>query len=218
LYYKSKISPQNSYIFRYIYDYGALVGSEKTSVALPIDYTRWYDLIAQTLDIKYAYTENDQRIIMWLVVEFAKIYKTTLGGNSKGVLSLEDFVNLGLLVLVQKPEIKLEQEKLVQKNYIQHIWCELLAQKRLQRHYIIYKDATASAIQLLTVYLTPTNEEIAKHTNLKSTSHWYDTYHYVIQLFLKRNKIDGDSEAYFNRNNLKKTIMTYNYSATLHTC
>jgi hypothetical protein len=41
---------------------------------------------------------------------------------------------------------------------------------------------------------------------------------YVIQLFLKRYTIESNSAPLFTRNNLKKTIMTYNYSATLHTC
>jgi hypothetical protein len=40
LYYKSRISPQNTYIFRYIYDYGANNAKEATGVALPIDYKK----------------------------------------------------------------------------------------------------------------------------------------------------------------------------------
>jgi hypothetical protein len=122
------------------------------------------------------------------------------------------------MVITQKPETSLTQEKTLQKNYIQHVFNELLEQKTPKRRYIVYKDATASAIQLLTLYLIPSSEEVAKYANLKSITHWYDTYHYIIQLYLKKYKINEDSIPYFTRSNLKKTIMTYNYSATLFTC
>jgi DNA-directed RNA polymerase len=39
LYYKSKISPQSTYLFRYIYDYGQkIIGDAGVATALPINY------------------------------------------------------------------------------------------------------------------------------------------------------------------------------------
>ncbi len=218
LYYKSRISPQNTYIFRYIYDYGAGESKDSASLVLPIDYEHWYKVIAKGINIKHVYNEQERRIIFWLLIEVAKIYKSALGNTSRGAQSIEDLINIGLTVLTQKPVISLDPEKTAQKNYIQYIWDELLDGGYLRRQYIIYKDATASAIQLITLYLVPTSEEIAEYANLKSTTKWYDTYMYIIQLFLKKYNIEGSSLPYFTRRNLKKTIMTYNYSATLHTC
>ncbi len=41
LYYKSRISPQNSYLFRYIYDYGRKdIENKDLGLALPIAYEK----------------------------------------------------------------------------------------------------------------------------------------------------------------------------------
>jgi len=41
LYYKSRISPQNTYLFRYIYDYGVHEADEnEQGLELPIDYEK----------------------------------------------------------------------------------------------------------------------------------------------------------------------------------
>jgi len=88
----------------------------------------------------------------------------------------------------------------------------------LDRQYIIFKDATASAIQLLALRLTPASQQIIHYTNLSSLEYWYDTYYFVIEWFLDETEVQITSKKYFKRQYLKKTIMTYNYAATEFTC
>jgi hypothetical protein len=85
-------------------------------------------------------------------------------------------------------------------------------------NFIIFKDATASALQLLTLVLNVKNKQLTQIFNLNSTSAWYDPYTYIIGLYLKEAGLELKFFKYFNRKYLKKTIMTYNYSATLYTC
>jgi hypothetical protein len=66
-------------------------------------------------------TEQAQRIRFWLVIEFAKIYKSALGGPNKGVLSIEDLINIGCEALTQKPSVALDPEKMAQKSYVYYI-------------------------------------------------------------------------------------------------
>lgn len=219
LYYKSKISPQNTYLFRYIYDYGAYRQEYlDIDLALPIDYQSWYEVIKQSLGLQISLREVEKRILFWLVIEFAKLQKNLHTEAYNGVYSIENFIHLGLQIAYQGAFVTTDTEKSIQYNYIMYIWNELTTQQTLSRHYLIYKDATASAIQLLTVYLGPVSKEIAIYTNLDSYTHWYDTYHYIIRLFKETHVLQAESQSLFTRTNLKKTIMTYNYSATFYTC
>jgi hypothetical protein len=85
-------------------------------------------------------------------------------------------------------------------------------------NFIIFKDATASALQLLTLVLNVRDKQLTEIFNLNSKSAWFDPYTYIISLFLKDNIVEDKYKGFFIRKYLKKTIMTYNYSATLYTC
>ncbi len=108
---------------------------------------------------------------MWLIIEFAKLQKTENIELYGGAFSIENLIQLGIQVLYREKHENLDTEKEVQYNYTKYIWDMLLQKKTLDRYYIIYKDATASAIQLLTTYLGPINTEIAIHANLMSETH-----------------------------------------------
>jgi hypothetical protein len=73
------------------------------------------------LNTEAKYTEQAQRIRFWLVIEFAKIYKSVLGEPNKGVLSIEDLINIGCEALTQKPSVTLDPEKMAQKSYVYYI-------------------------------------------------------------------------------------------------
>lgn len=103
-------------------------------------------------------------------MEFAKLQKTAYIDVYKGCFSLENLIQIGVQALFQEKLESHDVEKEVQFKYIKYIWNELLQKQTLTRHYIIYKDATASAIQLLTMYLGPVNTETAIHANLLSTN------------------------------------------------
>jgi len=161
---------------------------------------------------------KNRRLVFWLVVELAKLVKGRYVNKYGGSLSIGQFIELGVSVYLQKTGALLELDKRIQYNYIMHVLNEVLAHRRLLRDYIVYKDATASAIQLLTLLLQPAQGDIKRYANLSSQDTWYDTYYYIIEIFLRGASIGTDSRPYFTREFLKKTIMTYNYAATLYTC
>lgn len=222
IYLKSRISPQASYLFRYIYDYGPLKTGNSQNIgaaaALPLEYERWFIFIAQHIEWFNVLNEADKRLLFWLLIELAKIVKNRFIKKYEGKLHIQQFLEIGLDVLMAEVEGAMELEKKVQKNYIMYIIKQLKINNWLERDYIIYKDATASAIQLLTYLLGPATSEIKTYANLNSVDSWYDTYYYIISLFIKTQELNPDIAQFFTREFLKQTIMTYNYAATLFTC
>ncbi len=80
--------------------------------------------------------------------------------------------------------------------------------------FAFYFDATASGLQMLALMLEPKSQEIAESLNLKSTSHWFDTYDYLINKFRELHDIRDDVKHLFVRKNLKNSIMVANYGGT----
>lgn len=219
IYLKSRISPQASHIFRYIYDYGVLEDTETYAEnILPIDYNKWYNFIKYKLNSKICLNLKNQRLLFWLILELAKLVKGQVIEKYQGKITISQFIDLGIDTYLQVFEPILDFEKRVQQNYIIHIINQLLNMGVLKRNYIIYKDATASAIQILTLLLQPANLEIMVYANLNSNDCWYDTYYYIISKYINNYEINFESRPFFTRDFLKKTIMTYNYAATLYTC
>lgn len=90
---------------------------------------------------------------------------------------------------------------------------------------LISKDATASVFQHSGKVLGFINENASKICNLNDEEFWYDTYQFIIDHFfenyekcLKESNIGDYYLNIFNRENLKKTIMTEKYSASYRTC
>lgn len=219
IYLKSKISPQTSHLFRYIYDYGPQTTLKNLGEgALPINYSKLFFYLKTHIEQLPELDDNNQRLFVWLFIELAKLVKSKYITRYDGRLTIEQFVELGVKIYTNSIETPLDLEKRIQKTYIMHIINEILTNRHLKRDYIIYKDATASAIQLLTLLLRPAKPEIKLYANLNSNDSWYDTYYYIIKMFLHENEIDAASRPFFTREYLKKTIMTYNYAATLYTC
>jgi hypothetical protein len=116
----------------------------------------------------------------------------------------------------QKAVEELEFEKRLELIFIKTVFERV--NSGVEFNFIIFKDATASALQLLTLVLNVKNKELIKIFNLSSADTWYDPYTYIIGLFLVEGGVAPKYFKFFSRKYLKKTIMTYNYSATLFTC
>jgi hypothetical protein len=122
-------------------------------------------------------------------------------------------------IINNKRKLSFEEEL----QYIYIISCLEDLNKGLYKKLIIYKDATASGIQILTVILGANNDETLKHCNLRSFDSWYDTYMYIINLFVNKYMYELEKIAennyvdYIKRADLKRSIMTYVYGASKKT-
>lgn len=122
-------------------------------------------------------------------------------------------------IINNKKKLSFEEEL----QYIYIVSCLEDLNRGLYKKLIIYKDATASGIQLLTVVLGANNDETLKHCNLRSFNNWYDTYMYIINLFVSKymyeleKLTENNYNDYIKRSDLKRSIMTYVYGASKKT-
>lgn len=144
--------------------------------------------------------------------EIGKIFKNELIIKHQGILCDKILIEFSLNKLKNKSNIIWDNlNDCIEFNYIIFLFNEIKQTK--PRRLIVFKDATASGIQLLTLLLGVTNQETLKFCNLFSGKFWYDTYYFIIKLFLdKYPTTNVIVEKYFTRKYLKKVIMTYNYS------
>jgi hypothetical protein len=218
LYVDSVISYQSSKIFRHLYGYkiGWQLNKEKsiiTNIEGHLDTIKLNTSFA--LDYPHIDFENNKKEIFWLFIEIAKIFKNNYLKTNKYELTTEELIQIGIFHY-NCDENELDFEKLIEYEYIKSIFYRLNTKSTF--NFIIFKDATASALQLLTLVLGIGDKALVEIFNLKSTTSWYDPYTYIIGLFLKQTIVEKRFLKYFCRKYLKKTIMTYNYSASLHTC
>jgi hypothetical protein len=100
-----------------------------------------------------------------------KLFKTNILVLNNGVLNDLDFIKNGIDIFYKFKNNSLNCS-FNEKLEILNILCMF---KDVEKHnfkkYILYKDATASGIQLLTVILGASNENILKICNLNSTEY-----------------------------------------------
>ena len=218
LYIDSVASYQSAKIFRHLYGYA--INIEKTSSeSVVVDLDKYINIICKEttliLDYPNIDTAKQRKEIFWLFIEIAKIFKNSLLNHEKYSLSTEELIRLAIKYYAYDI-VLLDLEKKLEFIFIKTILRELNLGSNF--NFIIFKDSTASALQLLTLVLNVKNKQLTEIFNLNSKTTWYDPYTYIIMLFLQETNISPKFLKYFNRNFLKKTIMTYNYSATLYTC
>jgi hypothetical protein len=225
IYPKSCVSPAGHKIFRYLYYYGFYTEKELKNLNLnPINIEikqilinsflfKIYDKIdlSNIIDLHYSY---------WCIFEIGKIFKNQLSLKKNGKFSDKDLLVFACDMTNQiiDGSLELSFEEKLEYQYIISGLKNL--NERKYKKLIIYKDATASGIQLLTIILGAQNEEILQNCNLKSSDYWYDTYFYIIRLFIQKNKkeindliVKDQFDIYINRKSLKSSIMTYVYGA-----
>jgi hypothetical protein len=136
--------------------------------------------------------------------------------KNKTKTSLEDFIREGSYYVLnkKKKELKLKDEMEV-IHYLDII--ESLNKEKIKKR-VILKDATASVIQNLIKILGPKDQDSLNLANLGDSNYWYDPYSHILNKF-KNSFVEEKREImYFNRNTIKKTIMTTPYSAGENTC
>ena len=157
-----------------------------------------------------------QYYIFVIFFELGKLKKNHLISIKEGRLHEDDFIELGIGFYNRFETTQIEIDELLESIALINLLSSLNNDIYLKTP--IYKDATASAIQLLTILLGPANAQVLKEVNLNHDDFWYDTYYWIIKRFWEVHTIEEELKPYFTRQALKKTIMTYNYQATYQTC
>lgn len=157
--------------------------------------------------------------IMWCLIDLAKHYKNEITKDCK--ISLEDFIKKGLEIFKKAKNITYIDENLdfdqnLEINKVCIIINELIA-GNITKKYYLNKDTTASVLQHLLKILGIRDEKALELCNLAGNNVWTDPYMVILDNFFKNNTINEVSKLFFNRNNLKRVMMTYYYSVTYYT-
>ena len=209
---------------RFLFYYGNYTFQEQTILKqnLPDVSSDIINKILQKTNIQQTYPNiniNDRIVHYYLFIiffELGKFKKNTALQQKDGKLNQNEFIDLGINYYDEFFTKTIGFDDFLESSPLIALLGSL--NNQIYQKYPIYKDATASAIQLLLVLLGPANSQILKEANLFCDNFWYDTYFWIIKRFLEETVIDSEIKCYFNRNTLKKTIMTYNYQATYQTC
>lgn len=219
IYLDSKISPTSSRIYRHLYHYGYYSEEELQLNNIKLNESKAFNIIKNKFYI-IKDLENEsfklfnltkKNILLWLILELGKINKKNIMKN--GEIKLEDFIKNGYEIFLRK-EIPNDFEEKIIYLKITDALDSLLKNKKIKKT-IIYKDSTASVLQHLTKLLGFKSEKILEIMNINAAETWSDPYTYIINLYKIRYPIkDERIIKIFNRKNLKKLIMTINYSLT----
>lgn len=227
LYADSPISYTNNIWFRYCFFYGNYKKSEiedfkKKIEEKDIDY---FPLILENLKLNDEFELLDlndkfnQYYLSQIFLQFGKIFKNNLVDLNNGCISREDFIKLGLENFNSDLWVELDLNKQIELWSLKFILIGMCA--GIYKKIPLFRDATASGIQVLTLLLDVKSFDYFRWVNFIDEDIWYDTYYLIIDVFKKKffkNNTTSNLEKYFNRKNLKKTIMTYNYNATYLRC
>ena len=216
-YFDDYISPTFSKLTRLSFFYGYYEKIDLDSVKLDLIEPHINEQIKETISkvakkFNIPYENYAISTIFWVLIGIGK----NLIEKNKTKTSLEDFITEGSLYVLnkKKKELKLKDEIEV-IHYLDII--ESLNKKKIEKR-VILKDATASVIQNLIKILGPKDQESLNLANLGDSNYWYDPYSHILNKF-KNSFVEEKKEImYFNRNTIKKTIMTTPYSAGESTC
>lgn len=224
IYSHSTISPIGNRLFRYLYSLG--VYSKKEVANFTFDNLNLKSEVVEiftTSGFKLSHPNINLNCdvsiyyIFTAFFEFGKIFKKKYLEKFNGKLSLKNFLQIGV---VEYFNFNIESEQL--ETILEYLYIKNILTKANRGEFskiIIYKDATASAIQLLMLVLGAAKDDGLEICNLTNNTCWVDTYYHIINLFKSSyNFTNPTLSKYFTRSSLKKTIMTYNYEATLWRC
>lgn len=215
LYSDSKLNYSNNRWVRCLLDFGEFTEQEICNFTLALrDQIVWNNSLTNLFQ-----TSNDLHkfFIISIFYELGKIIKSS-GVDYNGVLEYQDFIDLGYKLYLDEDNIKYDLKDL--DLYEKQIFVFKLNNHTqfYKKKFIFYKDATASGLQMLGLILKPKNDEVAKWLNLQSNKYYFDTYMFIITLFLQKNLIPDEFKKFFTRKTLKKTIMIFNYQGSYYTC
>lgn len=224
LYADSPISYTNNIFFRHLYHYGIYSTEELTSILPTIHVSQGeIDLILKKSEIFKRYSKLDlkNKIVLYYIItiffEIGKCFKNKILDKNEGRITKLQFIELGVDVFNAN---NVELEKLDKKL---EYWSLTFLLESVENNVFlkipIFKDATASGLQMLCLILGAKSIDTYKINNLLEVDVWYDTYYFIIKKFLENYTMPTHlKEKYFTRSILKKVIMTYNYNATYLRC
>lgn len=225
IYTDSVIGYTHNRFFRHIYHYGEYSALELATYEerlTPAHYP-YVEMVLQKSNLRNLWPQIDftRKLNLYYIYiiffELGKLFKSKFISQYKGRLEEKDFIEIGIEVFLYFSDWKLALDEQVEILAILDIFEDIAQQKYLKIP--IFKDATASAIQILMLLLGSSTLEHYKICNLTEPCAWYDTYYYIIaDFFTKHPAPSPDVLKYFTRSTLKKTIMTFNYEATYSTC
>ena len=179
-----------------------------------IEIRKYFDMLDKLKDYNFSEKKEEIKIsIIWFLVNLGEINKTKLGKE----VHISQFVSEGIKIMNKEIEIqKFNLYDRIKIKYIENIFSQI--QSDLYIKWMLSKDATASVYQHLIKTCGHSSNEALKWCNLKSKDTWFDTYEYILDQFKKSQKMEDNIAKIFNRINLKKIMMTENYSASHNTC
>lgn len=225
IYTNSVIGYTHNKFFRYIYNYGFYSQNEinewgKKNITIPYSLC---ELILLKTSLLQVYPNIDftkiinQYYLYTVFFEIGKIFKNNYIYKNNGKLNNENFIKIGIEYYnnYKNLDIDLYDQIAIEVLINALNWVNKGVYLKLP----VFKDATASAIQILLLLLGSKDHNNYKICNFIDTNYWYDTYFYIINRFFSEHAVKEEyKKNYFTRSNLKKAIMTYNYEATFYTC
>ena len=215
-YFDDYISPTFSKLTRLSFFYGYYEKVDLDSVKIDLIEPYMSEYIKTTImsvskKFNIPYENYAVSTIFWVLIGIGK----NLIKKNKTKTPLEDFIREGSCYVLSdiKKELQLKDEMEV-IHYLDII--ESLNKEKIKKR-VILKDATASVIQNLIKILGPKDQESLNLANLGDSNYWYDPYSHILNKF-KNSFLERREIMYFNRNTIKKTIMTTPYSAGENTC
>ena len=215
-YFDDYISPTFSKLTRlsFFYGYYEKVDLDSVNIDLIEPYMNKYiktTIMDVSKKFNIPYENYAISTIFWVLIGIGK----NLIKKNKTKTPLEDFIREGSCYVLNdiKKELQLKDEMEV-IHYLDII--ESLNKEKIKKR-VILKDATASVIQNLIKILGPKDQDSLNLANLGDSNYWYDPYSDILNKF-KNSFLERKEIMYFNRNTIKKTIMTTPYSAGEDTC
>jgi hypothetical protein len=175
--------------------------------------SKYFEEIKKIEILKTEYEKLTDKVktgIIFLLISIAENVKTLIGKE----ISIGIFIKNGIEIANNYDKKNFSYDKQIKIEHLINIIEEV--KLGIYKKKLISKDATASVFQHLVKFMGAKNEYALKICNLKSLNVWYDTYQFIIDEFKNEIKkeflTDEEINAFFNRNSLKKTIMTEKYS------
>lgn len=216
LYYDSPVSPTFFKFSRYIINYGNyskedLEQNQKNKISPIIEkYEKIIKNVKTELNINKNFRKIDESVF-WCLISIGKIKIE----KDKVEISVEDILKTGLNLLKEK-EFCLKLIDKIELMHYKKILHSFNDENPLKR--CLLKDATASFIQNLIRLMGYKNKESLKYANLTNSDFWYDTYSFILNKWLEKEKnlniLIEKTKKIFNRKTIKKTVMTSPYAAT----
>lgn len=205
VYVNSPLSPTTNKLIRFCLKFDDYSEDEVSSHKLVGDYALAYEGHSHIFK-RRGLSDFQKHVAACVLIEVGKLFKSEAGGCA----DLRKLADLGSLHWEGEGLKGLDDK--VEFAYYKYALDYALSYDNCP--FPFYFDATASGLQILGLLLKPINDEVAQNLNLTSTTHWYDTYSFIIAMFLQNESLDPSVSPYFTRSYLKSSIMVSNYGGT----